>query len=243
MRIPPLREAPERAARDGKVYCEVNLIEQRIGVYGGTFDPIHLGHIEIARSVVRNFELDQLLVIPAYKPPHKSLDVISDSRHRYEMCVLAFQDEPRIAVSRMEIDVPERPYTIDTIGRLRAEHGTQAQLFFVMGADSFEEITTWREYRRLLSSTNLIVASRAGRDFSTSHLPEGFRKKVVDMRRLNDGAVFRKSEACCFIYLTNSVNCELSSTEIRRRLREGKSIAGMTAQSIIDYIEEHRLYR
>jgi nicotinate-nucleotide adenylyltransferase len=221
----------------------VNLIEQRIGAYGGTFDPIHLGHIEIARSVVRNFELDLLLVIPAYKPPHKSLERISDSKHRYEMCVSAFQDEPRITVSKMEIDLPERPYTIHTIERLRAEYGTRAQLFFVMGADSFEEITTWRDYQRLLSSTNLIVASRAGHEFSTSHLPEIFRGKVVAMRRLKDRAVQISSEACCFIYLTDYVNCEVSSTEIRRRVHEGRSVAGMTPQRIIDYIEEHQLYR
>jgi nicotinate-nucleotide adenylyltransferase len=221
----------------------VNLIEQRIGAYGGTFDPIHLGHIEIARSVVRNFELDQLLVIPAYKPPHKSLDGISDSRHRYQMCVSAFTGERRITVSKMEIDLPERPYTIHTIERLRAEYGTRARLFFVMGADSFEEITTWRDYQRLLSSTNLIVASRPGHDFSTSHLPEIFRGKMVDTRRLQEGAGFIKSEVCCFIYLTSYVNCEVSSTAIRRRVREGESIAGMTPQRIIDYIEEHQLYK
>ena len=221
----------------------MNLIEQRIGAYGGTFDPIHLGHIEIARSVVRNFELDKLLFIPAYKPPHKSLEAISDSRHRYQMCVLAFEDQPRITVSKMEIDLPERPYTIETMARLRAEYGEQAKLFFVMGADSFAEIATWRDYQRLLSSTNLIVASRAGSDFSTTHLPDVFREKIVDTRSLKDCKALIKSDAECFIYLTNWVNRKASSTQIRRRVREGKSIEGLTVQSVIDYIEEHKLYR
>jgi nicotinate-nucleotide adenylyltransferase len=221
----------------------VSLTKQRIGAYGGTFDPIHLGHIEIARAVVRNFELEQLLVIPAYKPPHKSLDAISDARHRYEMCVRAFKDEPRITVSKMEIELPERPYTINTIERLRAEYGSEAELFFVMGADSFEEITTWREYQRLLSSTNLIVESRTGREISISHLPEGFREKVVDTRRLKDRQSVMKSAGCCLIYLTSLVNREVSSTEIRRRVREGKSLAGLTAPGVIDYLEEHKLYR
>jgi nicotinate-nucleotide adenylyltransferase len=225
------------------IFVEVSLTKQRIGAYGGTFDPVHLGHIEIARSVVRNFELDQLLVIPAYKPPHKSLDAISEARHRYEMCVRAFKHEPRIRVSKMEIELPERPYTINTIARLRAEYGTETQLFFVMGADSFEEITTWREYQRLLSSTHLIVESRTGRDFSISHLPPEFREKVVDMRRLKDREAFIKSADCCLIYLTSFVNCEVSSTEIRRRVREGKSLAGLSAPSVIDYLEEHQLYR
>jgi nicotinate-nucleotide adenylyltransferase len=218
------------------------MTRQRIGAYGGTFDPIHVGHMEIARSVVSHFELDALLVIPAYKPPHKSLEAISDSRHRYEMCVLAFAGEPRIAVSRMEIDLPERPYTINTIERLRAAYGEAAELFFVMGADSFEEITTWRDYQRLLTGTNLIVASRVGHEVSTSHLPQGFRQKVVDMRQQADAALI-KPQAGCLIYLTDFVNRQVSSTEIRRRVQAGLSIAGLTAQSVIAYIEQHKLYR
>jgi nicotinate-nucleotide adenylyltransferase len=221
----------------------VNLTRQRIGAYGGTFDPIHMGHMEIARSVVRNFELDQLLVIPAYKPPHKSLKEISDSRHRYEMCVLAFANDARITISKMEIDLPERPYTINTIERLQAEYGEQAQLFFVMGADSFEEITTWREYQKLLSSTNIIVASRAGHDISVSHLPESFRQRVIDTRHLQERATLINNQVGCLIYLTDFVNCEVSSTQIRQRVQAGLSIARLTAPEVVDYIEEHNLYR
>jgi nicotinate-nucleotide adenylyltransferase len=221
----------------------VNLTKQRIGAYGGTFDPIHMGHMEIARSIVRNFELDQLLVIPAYKPPHKSLKAISDSHHRYEMCVLAFASDARIVVSKMEIDLPERPYTINTIDRLRAEYGEQAQLFFVMGADSFEEITTWYQYQKLLSSTNIIVASRAGRDIPVSHLPEEFRKRVIDTRHLKECATLINDELGCLIYLTDFVNCEVSSTEIRDKVQAGLSIAELTAPAVVDYIEEHNLYR
>jgi nicotinate-nucleotide adenylyltransferase len=221
----------------------VNLIKQRIGAYGGTFDPIHLGHMEIARSVVSNFELDELLVIPAYKPPHKSLKAISDSRHRYEMCVLAFRDQARIRVSKMEIDLPERPYTINTIERLRVQYGESAQLFFVMGADSFEEITTWRDYQRLLSGTNIIVAARAGHEVTISHLPEAFRETVIDARGLKAQKGLINHQDGCWIYLTDFVNCEVSSTQIRHRVQSGLSIAEMTAPAVIDYIEEHSLYR
>lgn len=217
--------------------------KRRIGAYGGTFDPIHIGHMEIARSVLENFEIDEFLVIPAFKPPHKSLEAISDSRHRYEMCVLAFANEPRISVSKMEIELPERPYTINTIERLRAAYGEQAELFFVMGADSFEEITTWRDYQRLLSSTNIVVAARAGHALSISHLPEEFRQRVVDLRRRQAGGPVVRQEAGCWIYLTDSVNRDVSSTEIRRRVEAGLSLAGLTAQRVIDYIEAHKLYR
>lgn len=158
------------------------------------------------------------------------------------MCVLAFAGDAQIVVSKMEIDLPERPYTINTIERLQVEYGKPSQLFFVMGADSFEEITSWREYQRLLSSTNIIVAARAGQDISISHLPEMFREKVIDARSLSDGAKLINEEGC-LIYLTDFVNCEVSSTQIRQRVQAGLSITEMTAPVVTDYIEEHGLYR
>jgi nicotinate-nucleotide adenylyltransferase len=221
----------------------VNLKTQRIGAYGGTFDPIHVGHIEIARAVVKNFALDQLLVIPAFKPPHKRLEAISNSLQRYEMCVRAFAGDERITVSKMEIELPERPYTIETVARLRAAYGEQARLFFVMGADSFAEITTWRDYQRLLASTNIIVAGRPGVKISVAHLPDEFRASVVDARGQKALAALINNDEACFIYLTDFVNCDVSSTEIRRRAQQGLSLDGLTEPGVIDYIEEHQLYR
>ena len=219
-----------------------NLRAQRIGAYGGTFDPIHLGHIEIARAVVKYFALDELLVIPAFKPPHKNLSAISNSLHRYEMCCLALRDEPRIRVSKMEIELPERPFTINTIERLRAEYGRQAQLFFVMGADSFAEITTWHEYQSLLASTNIIVSSRAEGHIATDHLSDAVQKRIIDGRGRQDLTALINDGQGCFIYLTDFVKREVSSTEIRRRVRASASIKGLTAPSVIAYIEEHHLY-
>ena len=138
--------------------------ERRIGAYGGTFDPLHNGHLEVARAVARNFALDELLIIPAHRPPHKNSRSISDAYHRYAMAVLATLDEPRMKVSTIEIEAPERPYTFETIERLRDVYGSQASLFFVMGADSFEELNTWREPERILANANLIVAARPGYD-------------------------------------------------------------------------------
>ena len=221
----------------------MSLRAQRIGAYGGTFDPIHIGHVEIARAVVKNFALDELLVIPAFKPPHKPLQAISDSLHRYRMCALALQGEPRIRVSKMEIELPERPYTIDTIARLRSEYGVQADLFFVMGADSFAEITTWREYERLLGSTNIIVAARPGAEICAAHLPGAFRARIVDLRGKKEARPLQKNGAECFIYLTDYVHHDVSSTEIRRRVRQGLGIDELTEPGVVQYIEEHRLYR
>ncbi len=218
--------------------------EKRIGVYGGTFDPIHLGHIEIARAVVRQFGLDELLLIPAYRPPHKPLNHISEAHHRYAMAALALKSEPRIQVSKMEIESPERPYTIQTMERLKAEYGEHTQLFFVMGADSFAEITLWRDYRRLLATTNLIVVTRPGNPLSWSHLDKEFQAQVIDLRQSATGKAKAVEPANGgFIYLTDFVNREVSSTEIRRRAQNGESLDGLTTPEVVDYIERHKLYR
>ncbi|MBI3650641.1 MAG: nicotinate (nicotinamide) nucleotide adenylyltransferase [Acidobacteria bacterium] len=202
-----------------------------------------MGHIAIARTVVKNFALDELLVIPAFKPPHKSLEAIAGSLYRYEMCVLALQHEPRIRVSKMEIELPERPYTIHTIERLRMAYGEAAQLFFVMGADSFAELTTWRDYQRLLASTNTIVVTRAGGEMSAAHLPAHWRDRVVDVRGKKNIAGAINTAPQCLIYLTDLVNYPVSSTEIRRRVQQGIGIEGLTEPAVIEYIETHNLYR
>jgi nicotinate-nucleotide adenylyltransferase len=134
--------------------------ERRVAAFGGTFDPIHNGHLEIARAIVRNFGLDQLLIVPAHRPPHKNARAISDAYHRYAMAALATLDEPRVSVSTIELEAPGRPYTYETVERLGFVFGKETRLFLVMGADSFEEINTWREPARILSNVDVIVATR-----------------------------------------------------------------------------------
>ena len=160
------------------------MIERRIGAFGGTFDPIHNGHMAVARDLVLNFELDRLLMIPAHRPPHKTTRAIADGHHRYTMTVLATLDEPRVVVSTLELDAPERPYTVETIARLRHFFGERSELFFIMGADSFQEVNTWRESERVLESANWIVVARPGHEISVTHLPEHLRAQIVDLRAL-----------------------------------------------------------
>jgi nicotinate-nucleotide adenylyltransferase len=217
---------------------------RRIGAYGGTFDPIHNGHVEIARAVARNFELDLMLIIPAHCPPHKKRGSVSGSYHRYAMAVLATLDEPRQVVSTIEIDAPDKPYTFETIERIRGLYGREAKLFFVMGADSFAEINTWREPKALLASTNLIVASRPGAEITTSHLPAPVRSRVRDLRG-GAGESLEQIEAdseCCLVYLTDYVTSGVSSTEIRRRVRGGEPINEMVPPRVAAYIEKYGLY-
>src|SRR5690348_12330792 len=128
--------------------------ERRIGVYGGTFDPIHSGHLDVARAVSGYFDLDELLLVPAHRPPHKTTRAISDAYHRYAMAALATADDARVKRSTVELDAPSRPYTFETMQRLREAYGPRSHIFFVIGADSFEEINLWREPARILDSSH-----------------------------------------------------------------------------------------
>ncbi len=215
--------------------------ERRIGAYGGTFDPVHNGHIEVARAVSRAFELDRMLLIPAHRPPHKDARLISDAYHRYAMAVLATLDEPHMSVSTIELEAPDRPYSFETVERLKQSYGPQTDLFFVVGADSFEEINTWREPARLLASANLIAVTRPGYEVRTSHLPEPMRARVVDLR----GAIAPDGEHrnACRVYLTDCANNDASSTEIRRRVRAGESMAELAPARVANYVEKYGLYR
>ena len=220
-------------------------LSERIGIYGGTFDPVHNGHTEIARLVVRNFKLDQLFFVPASRPPHKRHEMISDAYHRHAMAVLATIDDPRLLVSTIEIEAPDKPYTYQTVGRLREQHGERTEFFFIMGADSFTELETWREPERLLASVNVIVAARPGDEIDLARAPEYVRARIVDLRgrrerscnATEDGAKQTK------VFLTDYVEVDISSTQIRRMVSEGQSIKGLVPPTVADYVEKYKLYR
>jgi nicotinate-nucleotide adenylyltransferase len=215
--------------------------ERRIGVYGGTFDPIHNGHLEVARAVVRNFNLDELLIVPAHRPPHKNSRSISDAHHRYTMAVLATLDDARLKVSTIELEAPDRPYTFETMQRLRGVFGSQANLFFVMGADSFEEINLWREPARILDSASIIVITRPRHAVSIAHLPARFAANLFDLRGSRiETAV---PPAAGGVYLTDVVNVDISSTEIRRRVRDSEPFDDEVPPRVADYIRKYALYR
>jgi nicotinate-nucleotide adenylyltransferase len=201
--------------------------------------------MEVARAVARNFELDRLLIIPAHRPPHKDPDAVSDAYHRYAMAVLASAGDPRLMVSTIELEKPDKPYTFETVERLERLYAPHTRHFLIIGADSFAEIDTWREPERLLSSTNLIVAARPGVEISTTHLSASARARVRDLRRFRSEATGggQQEEEGFFIYLTGYVMSDISSTEIRRRVRQGESIEGMVPSSVVDYIEKYGLYR
>src|ERR1044071_6755950 len=154
---------------------------RRIALYGGTFDPVHLGHLEVARKVLQLFEIEKVLFIPAQMAPHKIGRPVTEPIHRYAMLALATQDDPRPLISTFELDAPDRRYTVDTIESFQQALSDSTELFFIMGADSWSEITTWRDWERLLSMTNHIVVARPG--YEPGAMDVGaLGERIVDLR-------------------------------------------------------------
>ena len=218
-----------------------------IALYGGTFDPVHVGHIAIARELLRLLALDEVLFIPAFVAPHKREQEVTPALQRYAMLALATEDEPRLSISTIELDEPAKPYTVETLARMQARLGTEAQLFFVMGADSWMEIRTWREWERVLELTNHVVVTRPGYELSTEHVTPAIRQRVVDLRGLEPEAIAREVEMNegTKIYVTDAVLMDVSATEIRAHARKGQSseVAELVPPPVAKFIEKYKLYR
>ena len=196
---------------------------KRIALYGGTFDPVHVGHLEIARRVAEVFEIDRVIFIPAQMAPHKVGRPVTEPIHRYAMLALATQDDPRLVVSTFELDDPDRRYTVDTVAHFQRELDESIELFFIMGADSWSEITTWREWERLLTITNHIVVTRPGYEPSTAHV----------------GAHAKR------VFFTDVVMNDVSATNIRRLASEGRyeELVNLLPGPVLEYLKKYGIYR
>jgi nicotinate-nucleotide adenylyltransferase len=218
--------------------------KQRIGVYGGTFDPIHNGHLQVADAILDAFQLDRMLFVPAFVPPHKRKQAISSAFHRLSMLALATADAPRMFVSTIELESPERPYTFETLGRLQTELGN-VQLFFVMGADSFRDITMWREHDRILTEYDVIVAARPGvlpeNQNIAAHLAQDLQTRLIDLRgcRVPSNEMF----AAPHIYLTDYVAVDVSATNLRETVARGGTIGGLVPPAVAAHIAKYGLYK
>lgn len=221
--------------------------QKRIALYGGTFDPVHVGHIAIARELLRLLALDEALFIPAFVAPHKREQQVTPALQRYAMLALATQDDTRLSISTVELDEPAKPYTVETLSRMQSRLGQESQLFFVMGADSWMEIRTWREWERVLELSNHVVVTRPGYELSTEHVTPAIRQRVVDLRGLEPEAIAPAIEINegAKIYITDAVLMDVSATEIRALARAGQSreVAELVPPPVADFIEKYKLYR
>jgi nicotinate-nucleotide adenylyltransferase len=214
---------------------------KKIAFYGGSFDPVHLGHLTIARELIRLFSLDEFVFIPAFHAPHKRDRKPTSAFHRFAMLCIATSDDPDIKVSLIEIDLPERPYTVETLPRLKAEF-PDAEIFFVMGADSWQDILTWREWEKVLLMTNHIVVSRPGYEIDFAHVTDAVRSRIVDLRGVDSGP--SRSESEQQIYITDVVNIQVSATEIRKMARAAEPGWGdELSEPVAKYIEKYQIYK
>ena len=218
---------------------------RRIAYYGGTFDPVHLGHLTVAKMLLEQFRLDGLIFLPAFHAPHKPDSKPTSGYHRYAMLCLATEDEPRIRVSDMELATGEKRYTIDTLAQLKTEHPGDA-LFFVMGADSWADILTWRRWEEVLLATNHIVVTRPGYQITTDHVSDAVRARIADLRGGGrDHQIASEWQGGERIFLTDAVNFDVSATEIRDDVRADAVLdrTDDVPAEVAKYIEKYELYK
>jgi len=223
-------------------------MSRRIALYGGTFDPVHAGHLAVARGLLLLFALDEVLFIPAYVAPHKRDRRVSPALDRYAMLALATQGEERFRVSTIEMQAPERPYTVNTLSSFCESMGGNARLFFVMGADSWDEITTWREWERVLTLTDQLVVTRPGYELKSDHVTEAIRERIVDARGWTREQVGRALEEVgreTRIYLTDASNVDAAATDIRAVVGRGAwdELAALATPPVAEYIRKYKLYQ
>jgi nicotinate-nucleotide adenylyltransferase len=203
----------------------VTVAERRVGVMGGTFDPIHHGHLVAAEEARWQFGLDRVVFVPTGQPWQKPAGV-SDAEDRYLMTVIATASNPAFSVSRLEIDSPGPTYTVDTLRRLRSELSPDVRLFFVTGADAVLQILTWKDPDEVLALAELIAATRPGHDLAD----------LADLAEKVPAAAGR-------VHPMRIPALAISSTEIRARVAAGAPIQYLVPEGVARYIEKRGLYR
>lgn len=219
----------------------MNSNPKRIAFYGGTFDPVHCGHLTVAKRLVDLFRLDEFFFVPAFHAPHKPETKPTSGYHRFAMLCLATADEEKIGVSTIELDRAEKRYSIDTLTQLKEDYPLH-RIFFVMGADSWTDIRTWREWEKVLLLTNHIVVSRPGYEIRFDHVTDNVRERIVDLRGKNSVPTMDNSP---HIYVTDAVQFDVSATEIRDDVREDEILdrTDDVPPEVAKYIEKYELYR
>lgn len=196
----------------------------KLGIFGGTFDPVHYGHLQLAEACRQELELDEVRFLPAGSPPHKS-GQISDGHARADMVGLAVSGYPEFTVDRREIRRTGPSYTVLTLEELAGEF-PDAELFFLMGADSLVDFPGWREPERILELSTVVAVNRPGHPLMTpEQLQEASRKLDTDRIRL-----------------VSMPGTDISASDLRRRIRDGREIRFLTPRAVQVFLTEHKLY-
>lgn len=188
----------------------------RIGILGGTFDPIHNGHLYLAEEAIKKLNLDKIVFIPTYLTPHKSGSKITHTEHRYNMARLAIAGRSDFELSDIEIKRKGKSYSIDTLRQLNEEYGRDAEMYFITGSDALRDLDKWKDLDGILKLSRFVLARRPG--FVVEGSMPGFVILDIDAK-------------------------DISASDIRRRIRDGLDITGLVPGKVRDYIETNRLYK
>lgn len=220
-------------------------MSSRVGLLGGTFNPIHNGHLAIARETREALELDRVVLIPTGDPPHKPQEGLAPARHRYEMVRLAIASDPLLALSDVEVRRAGKSYSIDTVRLLQTEYGKEARLYFLIGLDAFLELPTWRDPETLLTLCSFVVLSRPGLSFQTlSAMPLTPRLSQASLADLDSGRTARLevsigSQSLTCLRLTPS---DVSASDIRAKLAQGVPTGNLLPPAVESYILQYHIY-
>ena len=188
----------------------------KIGILGGTFNPIHMGHLILAEEAYYKLKLDKLIFVPAFMPPHKEMTPPVSPQDRLNMVRLAIEDNPHLEVSTFEIDLRKKSYSVDTLREFRKIYGEDSALYFITGSDSLKDLFSWKDVNDIFKISKFIVANRPG--YPMKDVPKNVETVVI-------------------------TPIEISSQDIRKRLKEGRSIRYLVPEKVRLYIIEHNLYK
>jgi len=219
--------------------------ERRVGLLGGTLDPIHIGHLEAASAARRELQLDCVYVLPSNVPPHRTQQPSASSHHRFAMTALAVNGVDGLRASDIELSTSGPSYTAETLIRFSGATGLAvSQIFFITGADAFAEIETWYRYPEVLDLANFIVVSRPG--FAVEALRDrlpAIAHRMIDADPVKPAARSQQPDASSHsIFLLNATTPDVSSSDIRQRLTARRSIAGLVPATVERHIAQHGLY-
>jgi nicotinate-nucleotide adenylyltransferase len=217
-------------------------VKETIGLFGGTFDPVHLGHLRAAAEVRRKAGLGRVLFIPSYLPPHKASGAVASAADRLRMVELACRRRAGFETSAVEVEAGEKSYSILTLRKVRALR-PRARLFFILGVDAFLEIGTWREYRRVLEECFFLVTGRPGFDLERARGVLGGRLRRSVGPFPPGGRAGGALPPGRRVFLMPIRALDVSSTAVREKLRRGLSVEGLVPRSVAAYIRERQLYR
>jgi len=200
----------------------------KLGILGGTFNPLHSGHLIVAQEAYLRLRLDKVIFIPAASPPHKPQENLVEAKHRLRMVALTLRNDPRFVVSDMETKRLGNSYTVDTLEELRQKYGPKAEIYLIVGSDTLDEFPTWKDFPRIAQVAHIVVMARPGHPL----------QKIDDLKAILGEDKVEEMKG----FMLSGPLIGISASEVRRRLARGDSIRYLVPRTVERYIKKHKLY-